>query len=226
MNLQKIQEYISLFKIHLKSRHKEKALYKWESLQNFQQNWDLETEDLSNMYNQSLQNTQTVRLWKDNQYYPKQIMLLFTEMMPDYVIFAFNDLFTEAKTIDGRMDRFQFYCNELLKTYKEQNPLKIENHHYHDYQIISLYLTFRYPLQYTLYDFDVFKQTMINLGSRDIPKVNDVERFFKISRTLWKFLSKDEAVWELHQKRLHPQIHYAGESLLLVNEFCELIARQ
>lgn len=225
MNLQKIQDYIIEFKRHLKSQRREEVLYKWESLRNFQNNWNLAREDLKEMYNQSLQNTETVRLWKANQYFPKHSMMLFCDLQPDYVKFAFDDLFNEEKAIDGRMDRFVFYCDQLLEAYKEKYPLKIENNHYHHYEMISLYLTFRYPELYTLYDFDIFKYTLINLGSRNIPKLNDVERFFKISRTLGKFLDKDEEVWNLHQKRLNPSKHFQGKSLLLVNEFCEVISR-
>ncbi|MEM6321706.1 MAG: hypothetical protein AAF960_28865 [Bacteroidota bacterium] len=223
MNLKKIQAYITLFKQHLQGRYREDVLYKWESLANFQKNWDLSATDLTQMYDQSLQNQQTVRLWKANQYFPKQIMLLFCDLQPEYVRFAFQDLFNEEKSIDGRMDRFVFYCDELLNAYKEKYPLKIENHHYHHYRIISLYLAFRYPEQYALYDFELFKHTLINLGSRDIPKLNDVERFFKISRTLWKFLSKDETVWALHQRRLRGEQYFKGHSLLLANEFCEQV---
>ena len=225
MNLQKIQDYLVQFKRHLKSGRREAVLYRWESQQNFQQNWEIETTDIAQMYDQSLQNTQTVRLWKADQYFPKQLMLLFCQLQLDYVKFAFTDLFNEDKDITGRMDRFIFYCDELLKAYKEKYPLKIENNHYHHYRIISLYLAFRYPAQYALYDFEVFRKTMINLGSRNIPALNDVERFFKISRTLAKFLAKDPEIWALHQRRLNPKKHYTGESLLLVNEFCEMISR-
>jgi hypothetical protein len=147
-------------------------------------------------------------------------------MQPDYVRFAFQDLFNEEKAIDGRMDRFIFYCDELLSAYKEANPLKIENNHYHHYKIISLYLAFHHPTEYTLYNFDVFKNTLINLGSRSIPQQNDIERYFKISRTLWKFLMKEEDIWDLHLKRLNPQIHYQEHSLLLVDEFCHMISRR
>lgn len=224
MNLQKIQDYIVQFKRHLKGNQKEATLYRWESLQNFQLNFNLETTELTQMYDKSLQNTQTVRLWKDRQYFPKEIMLLFCQLQPEYVKFAFTDLFNEEKSIAGRMDRFIFYCEELLKAYKEKYPLKIENNHYHHYPIISLYLNFYYPEQYALYDFTIFKKTMINLGSRDIPKLNDIERFFKICRTLDKFLAKDEEIWTLHLRRLHPTKHFQGKSLLLVNEFCEMIS--
>ena len=124
----------------IRDRYKEDTLYRWESLQNFKLNFNLETEALRQMYDKSLQNTQTVRLWKDRQYYPKEIMLLFCDLQPEYVKFAFTDLFNENKTIEGRMDRFVFYCEELLQAYKEKYPLKIENNHYHHYPIISLYL--------------------------------------------------------------------------------------
>jgi len=224
MNLQKIQDYISKFKRHLKGNQKDATLYRWESLQNFKLHFNLETAELVQMYDKSLQNTQTVRLWKDRQYFPKEIMKLFCELQPEYVKFAFTDLFNEDKDIAGRMDRFIFYCDELLNAYKEKYPLKIENNHYHHYPIISLYLNFYYPEHYALYDFSIFRKTMINLGSRDIPKQNDIERFFKICRTLNKFLAKDEEVWALHQRRLHPSKHFQGQSLLLVNEFCEVIS--
>ncbi|MEM1120696.1 MAG: hypothetical protein AAGJ18_09620, partial [Bacteroidota bacterium] len=171
-------------------------------------------------------NSETVRLWKGEQFFPKKSMLFFWELQPDYVKFAFQDLFNEDKPIDSRMDRFVFYCDQLLEAYREKYPLKIENHHYHHHGMLSLYLTFRYPKLYTLYDFEVFKNTLINLGSRNIPRLNDVERFFKVSRTLGKFLDKDEEVWSLHQRRLNPRKHFQGKSLLLVNEFCWMISQR
>jgi len=224
MNLQKIQAYIILFKRYLKSKDAENQLYKWESLKFFQDSWDLSKPNLEKMYDASLKNTQTTRLWKGNNYTPKRMMLLFATMAPDYVRHCFKDLFEEEKNIADRVDRFIFYCDELLIEYKTQNGLSIENNHYHDYSIISLYLTFCFPTQYTFYDFFTFQKSMLHLGSRNIPEQNDVERFFKISRTLWKFLEKDEAVWELHQKRLYSPNHYQEKSLLLVHEFFNVIA--
>lgn len=224
MNLQKIQSYIILFKKYLKSKEAEQQLYKWESLKFFQDNWNLEEPNMEKMYDASLRNTETTRLWKGNNYTPKRMMLLFAQMAPDYVRHSFKDLFEEEKNIADRVDRFIFYCGELLTEYKTQNGLSIENNHYHDYSIISLYLTFCLPTQYTFYDFPTFQKSMVHLGSRNIPKQNDVERFFKISRTLWKFLERDEEVWQLHQKRLYSSKQYKEKSLLLVHEFFNVIA--
>jgi len=226
MNLQKIQSYITLFKRYLKSAEAERQLYKWESLKFFQDNWNLEQPNLEKMYDASLKNTQTTRLWKGNNYTPKRMMLLFAKMAPDYVRHCFKDLLEEEKNIADRVDRFLFYCDEMLIEYKTLNGLSIENNHYHDYFIISLYLAFYYPEQYTFYDFPIFQKSMIHLGSRNVPELNDIERFFKISRTLWKFLEKDEEVWKLHQKRLYSPNHYKDKSLLLVHEFFMVIAER
>ena len=224
MNLQKIQTYIGLFKKYLKHTKATKQLYKWESLQSFQANWDVEHPSLATIYDKSLKNSETTHLWKQDNYTPKRMMLIFAKVAPDYVRHCFKDLFNEDKNIADRVDRFLFYCEEMLADYKQQNVLSIENNHYHDYYIISLYLAFHYPEQYTLYDFTTFQQAMRHLGSRNIPELNDIERFFKVSRTLWKFLEKDEEVWRLHQQRLYSPIFYKEKSLLLVHEFLQVVA--
>ena len=209
------------FKSYLKNRRAYHHLYKWEALNNFQNHWDLDAPDLAKMYDQSLQCSQTKRLWKREAYYPKQVMLQFIQLEPDYVRYAFQDLFNENKDIEGRLDRFIYYCDELLKIFKETYPKSIENNHYHadNYQIVSLYLAFRYPEQYSLYQFLGFKNLLEKLGSRDVPKINDVGRFFKVMRTLYKMMEREGELLELHRQRLHPDKHFQDKSLLLVEEF-------
>ena len=85
MNLQKLQQAISGFKTYLRSKKSLDALYKWESLFHFQQNWEVAAPDFGIMYDKSLQNSVTKRLWKADQYVPKKMMSLFIEMDVDYV---------------------------------------------------------------------------------------------------------------------------------------------
>ncbi|MCG8328481.1 MAG: hypothetical protein MI974_12385 [Chitinophagales bacterium] len=227
MQLKRIQHYIDQYKSFLKSQDREAFLYIWESQQIFQERWDLEVEDLQAMYDAVLQNSQTRRLWKGHAYEPKLMMLHFIEMQPAFVKQMFQDLFDESKDLEGRCSRFVFYCDTLLENYKEAYPLKIENNHYHDddYHMIFLYLAFRYPESYTLYDADSFRKLLEVLGSPDIPQANDVERFAKVMLTLNRFLAKDEALQELHQQRLEGGTHYIKDSLLLVFDFYQCITR-
>jgi hypothetical protein len=228
MNLQKLTDSIARYKHFLRSHPQHDPYWKWESLKIFQENWDIEAPDLRSMYDRSLENSRTRRLWKRENYAPKDVMLKFIELNREYARQVFHDLFNENKDVEGRMDRFVFYCGELLREYKETYPRSIENSHYHDddYQMISIYLAFRYPALYTIYDFEKFKQFMALIGSRDVPKVNDAARFFKVMRTVHGFIQKEGGILELHEQRLNPARHYMGETLLVVEDFYSFAAQE
>ena len=225
MQLKKIQEALDQFKTHLGSEAKEEHLYIYESQKIFQENWNLESSDPASMYNRSLNNTQTRRLWNREHYEPKRMMLEFWRMQPDFVKQMFQDLFDENKKVDGRVGRFVFYCDELLTEFLEKHPRSREGKHFHQdgYQIVSLYLAFRYPDQYSLYHFDRFKRLLIALGTPDIPATHDFDRFCKVVKTLWGFMQKDEELIAAHRERLEEGKHYQGESLLPVYELMQII---
>jgi len=225
MQLKKIQEALDQFKTHLASEAKEEHLYIYESQKIFQENWNLESTDPASMYNRSLNNTQTRRLWNRENYEPKRMMLEFWRMQPDFVKQMFQDLFDENKKVDGRVGRFVFYCDELLTEFLEKHPRSREGKHFHQdgYQIVSLYLAFRYPDQYSLYNFDRFKLLLSALGTPDMPATHDFERFCKVMKTLWGFMQKDEELIAAHRERLEEGKHYQGESLLPVYELMQII---
>lgn len=220
MQVNKLKEYIEKYKAFLKKDREFRDSYKWESLQNFQQNWELAAPKLDEMYARALHNSQTQRLWKTDAWYPKEMMQKFAAMDPDFVRTIFQDLFDESQPIIGRISRFKYFCDDLLQQYKKQQKFSSENNHYHeDNKMIFLYLCFKYPEKYTLYNYDAFSRMMSLLGSRNIPSPFEVERFAKITTSIYKFLQKDEELMELHRKRLDPKSHYMDESQLLVSDF-------
>lgn len=221
MNLQKLTDAVHRYKQYLISHPQHDPYWKWESLKIFQETWDIEALDFRTMYERSLENSITRRLWNRENYAPKATMLKFIGLNREYVRQVFQDLFDENKEVEGRMDRFIFYCDELLREYKETYPRSIENSHYHDdnYQMISIYLAFRFPDLYCIYDFENFKRLMEMLGSRDVPKVNDAGRFFKVMRTVYNFIKKEEGILEIHEKRLNPAKHFMGETMLVAEDF-------
>lgn len=225
MQLKKIQEALEQFKTHLGSEAKKEHLYIYESQKIFQENWNLEASDSASMYNRSLNNSQTRRLWNRENYEPKRMMLEFWRMQPDFVRQMFQDLFDENKKVDGRVGRFVFYCDELLTEFLEKHPRSREGKHFHQdgYQIVSLYLAFRYPDQYSLYHFDRFKRLLSALGTPDMPATHDFERFCKVVKTLWGFMQKDEELMTAHRERLEEGKHFQGESLLPVYELMQII---
>ena len=225
MNLQKLNDTIQEYKSYLKSHRHHDPYWKWESLKIFQENWNIEALDFRSMYDRSLENSRTRRLWKRENYEPKDMMLKFIDLNSEFVRYMFKDLFNENKEVDGRIDRFVFHCDELLREYKEARPRSIENSHFHgdNYGMVSIYLTFRYPVLYAPYDFESFRRLLQLLGSRDVPKVNDVGRYFKVMRTVYKFLQKEGEVLEIHRQRINGDKHFGGETLLVAEDFMKIL---
>ena len=227
MQVKKLEYYIDQFKQFLKRDGDFREMYKWESLFHFQQNWDINAPDFCEMYNRSLQNDRTRRLWKRESWSPKSMMLKFCQMDQDFTSSMFKDLFDESKEITTRISRFKFGCDELLKDYKNTHKTSIENNHYHnDFEMIMLYLTFQFPEKYTLYDYPAFSKTMSILGSLDIPGPYDIERFLKLSKVLNTFLQKDSELIETQNNRLIISRLPQKPGALLVHDFYTLCAKE
>lgn len=226
MQLKRIQHYLNAYGHYLQGQQaREQYLHLWEAQRHFQENWDPSAEDWAGMYDACLRNTTTNRLWKREAYEPKRMMLELIRMQPDMVKHAFFDLFNEEKSLGSRAARFVYYCDMLLQDYRDKHPRSVDNNHYHDddYQMVSLYLAFRYPEQYVYYDAAAFYRLLELLGSTDLPKANDLERFAKVMQTLYRMMEKEEAIMARHRQRLQAGLHYTGESRLLMYDFYKTV---
>ena len=221
MVLSKIQSAVAEYKSWLQGLRHHPFMYKWESIQHFQANWNPADPDPAAMFDRCFQNSETRRLWQTENWYPKRMMLEFWRFDPRTTGAMFDDLFNETRDTEARIGRFLFGCDELLRDYKRAHPATVENNHYHDdYRMIALYLAFRYPDQYAPYDFGVFRNTLTRFHARDIPTRHDIGRYFKVLRTLMTFLEKDPEVAAAMQRHLHPKKHFTGKTLLLAEDFC------
>ncbi len=216
-----LKEQISGFKNYLLKQQKtlDEPLFHWESQYHFQNNWDIDTEDFLSMYQQSVNNSQSRRYWQREQFTPKQSMEWFITIDGAFVKMMFQDLFNETKTVSGRIDRFIFYCDEMLERVREVYKDKINNH-YHDIPFVYYYLAMRYPDQYSVYDVGNFNRTLEILKAMNIPKVADPDRYYKTSKILNKYINEDSSINELIIKRLNASNYFSEETLLPVNYFC------
>ena len=80
MQVKKINAYLDAFDAYLEQEEADARIHIWESQQNWQQNWNLEGADLAEMYQQSLQNSTSRRLWNRESYEPKKMMLHFARL--------------------------------------------------------------------------------------------------------------------------------------------------
>ena len=214
--------YCNEYKIFVKNKTEINQVYWQECLANYTEVWNMDELDFKTMYNSSLKSSINTRLWKGNDYHPKEVMLAFIDYDKEIVRSIFNDLYNEKRELSGRMERFVFYCGQLLKEIQVKGS-KFSGHYHDDYFMVSLYLTFSNPEKYTFYNYDVFSKAMINMGAKNAPLTNELERYYKIVKVIDKFLSEDEVLMDtIKMKTIDSK--YNKKTLLDVYDFLLFVA--
>jgi hypothetical protein len=191
INKAKIDAYIKAYVKALPGKQAENLILWDDCLSNFQKTWDIEYLDFSSNFKRSFKSTISTRLWKRDNFYPIDVMEEFIAYEKEIMRSLFRDLLDESKSIDGRVQRFVFYCDQLLSEIKDKG--KVYPDHYHgDYYIPSMYLSFRYPGQYWFYDISLLRTVLRKLDDKNIPPSDDLVRYYKILNLLSNLLSKDE----------------------------------
>ncbi len=224
MQVPKIRKAIEGFPLWMTSDEAREFLPLWETQQNWQSHFKVESKDLAGSYDAALDSKTNRRHYRRGGYDPKASMLAIMEWEPDFVRDAFRDLFSENRDLEGRIQRFVFYINELFNRYRDAKPKARIPTHYHDddYNMVSLYLSGQYPSTYAPYSTELLQTICQKLGARTVPPAADFPRYTKLLQTLRPFLTEDEAVMEAYRASLR-DIDYPGESALLVYWFLRYI---
>ncbi len=157
---------------------------------------------LKSMYDQSLRSEYSQRWWKRDQYRPKEIMLLLIDADPELATIAWKDLSNDSASLEGRLDRFDYYCTELLQIHRQKNIRSVESYHHQDASMLSLYLAGLFPDKYALYPgLEIFQSFCKAIGSPDIPVVDDLVRYKKITSIVFTFLQKNKNYEPLLKQR-------------------------
>ncbi|MEM1358449.1 MAG: hypothetical protein AAGF89_09630 [Bacteroidota bacterium] len=225
MQVPKITAAVEQFRDWMLTEEAHVHLPIWETQQNWQTHFNVEAKDLAASYDQALDSKTNRRHYRRGGYDPKRAMLTLMRWEPEFVREAFRDLFSEDRDLDGRVQRFGFYVNELFNRFRDQHPKDRTPSHYHhdDYNMASLYLSGQYPEVYAPYSTEVLQKACTELGAKTVPPSSDLPRFMKLLPTLRPFLLKDELVMERYQEQLRP-VDYQGESALLVWWFLRMVA--
>lgn len=181
--------------------------YPHSMINTFQENWAAPNQEtLADVYDQCIKSDYTQRWWKRDNYRPKEIMLQLIDADAELATIAWKDLFNADAGIEGRLGRFGFYCDDLLKIYRHKHHRAVETYHHQDAAMMSVYLAGRFPELYTLYPgLDVFQSFCKAIGSPDIPAVDDLVRYMKVAKVVFTFFQKDEQFEKLIAQRKSTQ---------------------
>lgn len=132
--------------------------YKWKAVKQFQDNWDVNASDFSDMLSLSLEKTYNLLASANN--FPKGMMSEFAKAAPEEVRAMFIALFDESRDVFERMDEFKHQSSVLLEKYGNGAA-----QHYQYENAISTYLWLRYPDKYYIYKFSEVKTVASELES-------------------------------------------------------------
>lgn len=156
--VKKYQNYFTNHKGENGESYWEEEEFKWRGIKTFQDNWDLDTQNLSDMIKRSLYGVSHMMVSQAR--FPEGMIEDFAEREPDTVRAMFKDLFDESKDIVERFHSFKQKSADLLE--RVGNGAK---NHFQDERTIALYLWLRYPDKYYVYQYTQARNLSIALGS-------------------------------------------------------------
>lgn len=132
--------------------------YKWEAVQCFQNNWDINSPDFAQMLKKSLDHVGNLLRSANN--FPKGMITGFAEAAPEAVHSMYMELYDESKDLCERIANFKNKSNTLLERYGNGAA-----QHYQYENAIMAYLWLRYPDKYYIYKFGEVKAVSLELES-------------------------------------------------------------
>lgn len=216
---QKFDEYRDKYKRFISSAANHDESYKWTALGAYEEHWNIAATDFATMYDQAIQQGEGERLWSEKNDSAKSVMIEFAKLSPTIVRDMFEDLYKSSSDIVLRMDRFVYHCDQMVSELQSVRPSA--NVHYHDnYRMVSFYLAMKEPNEYTLYNHHEFKTLMTKLGAKTNPGLKEIDRYFKVMKTLNKFLLQDEELVAAYKAKLESQGTSPDINLFLAYDFC------
>ena len=219
MNLEILKYYIREYKLNFE-RVSKQEIYKWKAVKCFQDNWDLETRDFSEMLITSIRLTQN--LLKSGQYFPLRMLTHYSKLKPQELRELFKDLYNEDLDIFERIKNFQ---NGIHDINQEFFPGKKS---YQDHRAIIVYLTLKFPERYFFYKFKMYKQLYDKLRLSYRPTRGRIENIshFNGQATLIRYqLSRDQELLKLHKDRITEDCYYDENLNILTQDFIYAITR-
>ncbi len=216
---EKLLPYIERYKKLISEPGSYSEIYKWESLQNFKNHWDLAAVDLPQMIENALPGSNN--LWSSNNYYPVAMLKGFAETNPQGVSNAITALYDESEPLEKRIQEYREAMDTLLR--EDSIKRNQENKsNYQDGRTIALLLAFQYPDKHFLFKFNILK-AFCNKFGYEAPKkgdvVNQVLTNESLNKEVKEILEDDDDLLKLHEMRLTPNSYRDDNNNLLAQDF-------
>lgn len=219
MNRQILKYYIGEYKLNFE-RVSQQEIYKWKAVKCFQDNWNLDAENFSEMLLTSIKLTQN--LLKSGQYFPLRMLTHYSGQRPHELRELFRELYDEELDIFERIENFQNGIDTI------NNELFPGKKSYQDHRAVIVYLTLKFPERYFFYKFEMYKQlySKLKLSYKPIRgHIENISHFNSQAELIRHELSLDQELLKLHKDRISKDCYYDENLNILTQDFIYEVAR-
>ena len=135
MNSEKLDQILESYIQNFSGDWWQKEKYKWETIKQFKENWNLNAENFAVMLENSIRQSNLF----DSRKYPRKMIIAFARDFPDETRNMFNNLFNNNGDIYEKIKEFKSDSEKLLSKYNVKNNESL-NEHYQDENTVSTYL--------------------------------------------------------------------------------------
>ena len=153
-----LKNYVAEYKenfMEIRYGKEHREIYKWEAVEHFHNNWNIEAVNFSEMIKESV--SKTYNLLTAAMFFPLKMLVGFAQKEPDTVRAMFVNLYDESKNLQERISDFMSQADALHK----RNPGG--KSHYQGIRAISVYLWLKYPEKYYIYQYAIYDNVVQKL---------------------------------------------------------------
>jgi len=199
INETRLQEVLTCYKHDFIQKQWPNENYKWEAVKCFQDNWNVDAPDFSDMLVRSFAKTGNLLASMNN--FPARVITRLSKSAPEEVKALFIALFDETQDVVSRVLTFKEKANLLFEKseFKGLQSFQHEN-------AITTYLWLRYPDKYYIYKYGEIKNILevleCNIQFKKGEYAENLRLFYALYDEICASLKKDKELVALLKSQL------------------------
>lgn len=214
VNDDKLQYALAKYKNSFKQRWKNER-FKWEAVKWFQDNWDINARNFSDMFAVSTEKTAGLLASVNN--FPRRMLIEYAQKDEDAVRAMFSKLYDESTEVTDRIAKFQSDAQELCDRFSPGYQ------HYQRPMAITVYLWLKNPEKYDVFKFSVCKEACSYLGSDFKPikghTADNIKGNTGLVDYVKEIIKKDDELISLYKKCLDEKCYIDDSYRMLSFDF-------
>lgn len=212
-----VVEIIKQYKDDFVNRDKEER-YKWEAIQCFQNNWNIDAENFAEMLERAL--AKTYNLLTSQSTFAKAMIIYLAAKDRTAVRDMFVDLYNENTNVAERIEAFISRAVDLFEKTKDSANEKMKQH-FQSQKAVGIYLFLRYPEKYFIYQYEKYKGFAARIGYDVQVKtgyVQNIPEYFEMCEMVLAEVRKDTDLQVLSKGRLDSKCYQDPEFHMLTDD--------